>query len=147
MEGYKRAEIRAIVGMHAKKDYSAPLRSTGSHGGGADQSGSGDSKVGERAENLMRLGGLSGDEVTIMEGVFACGTTTAKDCVVPFKSGSMYMLPAEAGPAPKSVTHIPLSFMFALSLHLALVALSFNILCSISNKTRSTLRDVARPRT
>eukprot|EP01043_Picozoa_sp_COSAG02_P056507 COSAG02_NODE_6708_length_3407_cov_3.645103_3_plen_160_part_00 len=102
LQGYKRAEIKAIVGMHAKEGYNTPRTASGSS---ADQ---GDSLVydqaSHRAADVLRLGGLSADEVTIMEGVFACGKTKARDCVVPFLSPMLYMLPAEAGPRPHPET-------------------------------------------
>lgn len=102
LQGYKRAEIKAIVGMHAKEGYSTPRTASGSP---ADQ---GDSNVydqtSQRAAEVLRLGGLTADEVTIMEGVFSCGKTKARDCVVPFLSPMLYMLPAEAGPRPYPAT-------------------------------------------
>lgn len=94
MQGYRRAEIKAIVGMHAKKGYSTPRTSSANTGatGQTDLE-----QASHRAADVLQLGGLSADEVTIMEGVFACGTTKAIDCVVPFLSPLLYMLPAEAG--------------------------------------------------
>ena len=108
LEGYKRAEIKAIVGMHAREGYTTPRTSVaGSEDAvSADQGdGYGSTEISDRATNVLRLGGLSADEVTIMEGVFACGTRQARDCVVPFQSPLLYMLPAEAGPSPHLSTH------------------------------------------
>ena len=95
MQGYRRAEIKAIVGMHAKKDYSTPRTSSSASTGATGQTDI--ERASHRAADVLRLGGLSADEVTIMEGVFACGTTKAIDCAVPFLSPLLYMLPAEAG--------------------------------------------------
>eukprot|EP01043_Picozoa_sp_COSAG02_P076749 COSAG02_NODE_16458_length_1081_cov_1.567210_1_plen_122_part_00 len=120
MQGYKRAEIKAIVGMHAKQGYNTPRTASdgalqGSHEDQGDSNGNG--QAGQRAADVLRLGGLSADEVTIMEGVFACGKTKAGDCVVPFLSPMLYMLPAEAGPGPHSATPHPHSPFYLPSAH------------------------------
>lgn len=115
MQGYKRAEIKAIVGMHAREGYTTPRTSVASaedaaYAGERCQGDSYGKEISDRATNVLRLGGLSADEVTIMEGVFACGTRQARDCVVPFQSPLLYMLPAEAGPAPHLSTRADTQF-------------------------------------
>ena len=104
MQGYRRAEIKAIVGMHAKKGYSTPRTSSAGNTSTGATGQTDLEQASHRAADVLRLGGLSADEGTIMEGVFACGTTKAIDCVVPFLSPLLYMLPAEAGATIHFVT-------------------------------------------
>jgi metal transporter CNNM len=80
VEGYMRAEIKAIVGMHRSGEDDT------AHGTGAQS----------KAAHMLRLGGLTDDEVTIMQGVFECGSLRARDCMVPFSSPNLYMLEAAA---------------------------------------------------
>ena len=79
--------------MHANEDFKRSPRHDNSAVPGDGHSAGG---VAKRAKEILRLGGLTEDEVTIMQGVFACGTTKAHECVVPFDSPQLYMLPAEA---------------------------------------------------
>ena len=69
MQGYKRAEIKAIVGMHAKQGYTTPrTASTGAAPSNALADSPADQSIndqaGQRAADVLRLGGLSADEVT-----------------------------------------------------------------------------------
>ena len=46
----------------------------------------------DRATDMLRLGGLTTDEVMIMQGVFACGTLQVMDCMLDFDSPDLFML-------------------------------------------------------
>lgn len=87
VQGYQRAEIKAIVSMHGDP---APHSRTvpGVGAAAADATAA----AHDRATDMLRLGGLTTDEVMIMQGVFACGTLQVMDCMLDFDSPDLFML-------------------------------------------------------